>query len=234
MAQQPQRRHNRGPRKVGVWDNFVALTIGNVFTFVMWCFAAIFISILIEWVGMALWWSPLHSREMLRAELSYLNGFGQNLVTGIYPGELAERFLRHTHNLMESLHIPQWGDSLRRSGNALGAVLGYGVESAVNTVFLFACRLAVCVSAATGFLLIALLAAIDGLTERDIRKACGGNESAMRYHHAKRFIFPSIALAFGFYLTVPFTVHPALVFLPIMLTTGLTIYVATSTFKKFL
>ena len=58
----------------------------------MWCFAAIFISILIEWVGMALWWSPLHSREMLRAELSYLNGFGQNLVTGIYPGELAERF----------------------------------------------------------------------------------------------------------------------------------------------
>ena len=38
------------------------------------------------------------------------------------------------------------------------------------------------------FLLIALLAAIDGLTERDIRKACGGNESAMRYHRKTLYI----------------------------------------------
>lgn len=230
----PQRRHQHVRRKVGVWDNFVALTIGNIFTFILWCCAAIFISIVIEWVGMSLWWSPLHSREMLHAEMNYLNGFGQNLITGIYPGELAERFLSHTQDFMESLHIPKWAISLRRSGNAIAALIGYGIESAVNTVFLFACRLAVCVSAATGFLLIALLAAIDGLTERDIRKACGGNESAMRYHHAKRFIFPSIALAFGFYLTVPFTVHPALVFLPVMLLTGFTIYVTASTFKKFL
>ena len=78
------------------------------------------------------------------------------------------------------------------------------------------------------------MALIDGLTEREIRKACGGNESAMRYHHAKRLIFPSVALAFGFYLTVPFTVHPALVFLPIMLLTGFSVYVTASTFKKFL
>jgi integrating conjugative element membrane protein (TIGR03747 family) len=228
------KRHTPRRRNIGVWDKFVGLTIGNAITFIVWCCAAIFISIVIEWIGMIFWWSPMHSREMLHAELSFLNSFGKNLITGVYPAELAITFIRVAQENIQAMQLDAGANKLKSSANAILVILGYAAESAINTIFIFFCRLAVCVSAASGFVLIALVALIDGLTERDIRKACGGNESAMRYHHAKRFIFPSVALAFGFYLTVPFTVHPALVFLPIMMVTGFTIYVASSTFKKYL
>lgn len=228
------RRHAPRRKKIGVWDSFVGLTLGNIFTFIMWCIAAIAISIIIEWVGMIFWWSPNHSKEMLLTELQYLSSFGRNYLTGLYPGDLAIGYLGEAKTTINSLGLAEWSKKLQASTNPLFVAMGWGVESAINTIFIFFCRLAVCTSAAAGYVLVALVALIDGLTERDIRKACGGNESAMRYHHAKRFIFPSVALAFGFYLTVPFTVHPAIVFLPIMLVTGFTIYVASSTFKKFL
>ncbi len=228
------RRHQHRPRKVGVWDSFVKMTLGNVFTFIGWCFVAILISIVIEWVGMIFWWSPDHSQHMLIEELGFLSSFSRNLITGVYPGELAKEFIGTTQSALDYFSLPAWADGLKRSGTGVASVIGYGMESAINTILIFVCRLAICVSALTGYVLVAIVALIDGLTERDIRKACGGNESAMRYHHAKRLIFPSIALSFGFYLTVPVTVHPAWVFLPIMLVTGFSIYVTSSTFKKFL
>lgn len=234
MTEQVQRRHHRH-RKVGVWDAFVKLTIGNVFTFIGWCIVAIGISILIEWGGMmAAWWAPNHSKIMLDDELSFLAAFPRNFITGLYPGDIAVTFINGTQDFLHKLTLPAWADGFKRAGNGFAQLIGYGLESAINTVIIFMCRLAICVSAITGFILIGLVALIDGLTERDIRKMCGGNESAMRYHHAKRFIFPSVALAFGFYLTLPITIHPAFVFLPIMLVTGLLIYTTASTFKKFL
>jgi integrating conjugative element membrane protein (TIGR03747 family) len=226
-------RHPRH-RKAGVWEHFVALTLGNFFTFIWWSISAVFISILIEWVGMYFWWDHTHSKIMLEEELKYLSSFNRNLLTGLYPGEIADIFMGHTQHWMEVTHLQAISEGFTRSSSWVFSIIGYGLASAIDTVFIFAVRLAVCVSAITGFVLVAIVALVDGLTERDIRKACGGNESAMRYHHAKRLIFPSIALSFGFYLTLPITIHPALVFLPIMAVMGFAIYVTASTFKKFL
>ncbi|MBK8187779.1 MAG: DUF4400 domain-containing protein [Cellvibrio sp.] len=77
----------------------------------------------------------------------------------------------------------------------------YGLESLLNTLFIFTVRLSICVSAVTGFALVGLVAFIDGLVERDIRRACGAMESAFVYHRAKRAVVPLIYLSFGGYLT---------------------------------
>ena len=39
-----------------LWD----MSIGNAFRFVGWSILAVFVSILIEWIGMAFWWDLDH------------------------------------------------------------------------------------------------------------------------------------------------------------------------------
>lgn len=235
MTVQQQDRKPPPKPKVGEWGWLFEITIVNAFRFIGWSLIAIGVSILVEWIGMIKLWGPEHSREVLELEMTYLSAFNRNMITGVYPTDLASLFVGVAVKIVSFLHLREL-NALLAEGVVSGVkqLVIYGVDSVINVIFIFAVRLAICVSAITGFVLVGLVAFVDGLVERDIRKACGGLESAMLYHRAKRLIKPVLIIGFGFYLTAPFTIHPTVMFLPLMALFALVLFIAAKTFKKFL
>ena len=103
----------------------------------------------------------------------------------------------------------------------------------LNILLLLLVRLSIVACALPAFFLIALVAFVDGLTERDIRRWCGGLESSWIYHFAKPWIIPVFIFGAAIYLTLPVSVNPVLVFAPAMAVTGLAVYIASSKFKLY-
>lgn len=95
-------------------------------------------------------------------------------------------------------------------------------------------RVSVLVSYVPVLLILASLAAIDGLVQRAIRRYRGGRESATIYHTAKRLLRPFTAWSCLVYVCVPTLVNPLTVYLPLVLVIPPTVYLATSRFKKYL
>jgi integrating conjugative element membrane protein (TIGR03747 family) len=222
-------KHHKDP-----WDWFFAITLGIGIRFLCWLLSAIFIAVLIEWVGMMYLWGPRHSQEILHTEIQYLGSFNQNLLTGLYPSDIAGAMVDWVDKGIVFFRLREISASLASSThNSMSVFASYGVEAFINTLFIFSVRLAVCVSALSGFALVCLVAFIDGLVERDIRRACGGTESAMIYHNTKRLVKPAIMLSFGIYMTSPFSIHPTIIFLPIMALVGISIFFAAKYFKKY-
>ena len=223
------------PKRPGIWGWLFGSTVGNVFKLGWWSLLAIGASVLIEWAGMIWLWGPNHSKEMLTQELTYLGTYNKNLMTGFYPSDLGIQFVGVANTIVSFLKLRELSNHLA-DGVISGAtqIAIYGIDALVNTIFIFAVRSAICVSALTGFVLVGLVAFVDGLVERDIRRACGGIESAMLYHRAKRLLVPILFLSFGGYLTAPISIHPSLVFLPVMALFAFSLFVTAKTFKKFL
>ncbi|WP_331351272.1 DUF4400 domain-containing protein [Cellvibrio sp. UBA7671] len=223
------------PKRPGIWGWLFGSTVGNVFKLGWWSLLAIGASVLIEWAGMIWLWGPNHSKEMLTQELTYLGAYNKNLITGFYPSDLGIQFVGVANTIVSFLKLRELSNHLA-DGVISGAtqIAIYGIDALVNTIFIFAVRSAICVSALTGFVLVGLVAFVDGLVERDIRRACGGIESAMLYHRAKRLLVPILFLSFGGYLTAPISIHPSLVFLPVMALFAFSLFVTAKTFKKFL
>ena len=62
--------------------------------------------------------------------------------------------------------------------------------------------------------LIYLVAVADGLTQRAIRRACGGRESGSLYHRAKHLQVALLAVSVGLCLLMPMSVDPRWVGVP--------------------
>ena len=84
------------------------------------------------------------------------------------------------------------------------------------------------------FVLFTLVALVDGLVRRDLRRWGGGRESSFVYHYAKQSVLPLVALAWVIYLSLPFSVHPSFVVLPFAALFGLSASIMAGTFKKYL
>ena len=65
----------------------------------------------------------------------------------------------------------------------------------------FAVRLAILTLATPVFGLFALVALVDGLVRRDLRRWGGGRESSFVYHYAKKASIPLIIIAWVLYLS---------------------------------
>ena len=98
----------------------------------------------------------------------------------------------------------------------------------------FSVRLAILTLAMPIFLLFSLVALVDGLVQRDLRRWGGGRESSFVYHYAKKAALPLVVLSWVIYLALPFSVHPTFVVLPFATLFALTVAVTASTFKKYL
>jgi integrating conjugative element membrane protein (TIGR03747 family) len=220
--------------KRGGFNWLIGIVFGRLFEFISWSFVAVIIAIGIEWVGMIFWWDGNHSTVILQTEMAYLNGFNRNLILNIYPGDLADLMINEFNTFISWAGISAIAHEFSTSGSSVINTIGLGAQSAINVIFLFCVRLAICISAISGFILIGALAFMDGLTEREIRKNSGGHESALLYHHAKRWLSPSIFMSLGFYLTMPISIHPTLIFLPAMTITGMIVFITASKFKKYL
>jgi integrating conjugative element membrane protein (TIGR03747 family) len=98
----------------------------------------------------------------------------------------------------------------------------------------FSVRLAILALATPVFLLFSLVALVDGLVKRDLRRWGGGRESSFLYHWAKRSALPLLVLTWVVYLALPFSLHPSFVVLPFAILFALSVEVTASTFKKYL
>ena len=191
---------------------------------------AIVFSILIEWIGLLFWWEADHAQKMLQAEVNYLSQFDRNGLLSMHPATLAQTFIQSLHGFYAWLHLPNWLPWFKQNV----FVLYVAITSAIDVTYMMCIRLVTVIFTLPAFVMWFIVAATDGLTERDIRKYEGGIESSFIYHKVKPWIFPAIALSAGLYLTLPFSMNPALFFLIPQLILFTATYWTTATFKKFL
>ncbi len=239
---QPVPRH---PAQRGLLSYCLSAIARTVF----WLLMALVFSVIVEWIGMVFWWPEdgiEHSRAMLARELDYLNRDFRNSVLTSDPVEFAGRLVDAVHYwLFEWTGFAEWVAWFERVARPGESAFEIGLRRAYDTIsdFLlaamimtqvFAVRLAMLALAMPIFLLLALVALVDGLVQRDLRRWGGGRESAFVYHHAKPAVGPLLVLPWILYLGLPFSLHPNFLILPFAALFGLGIAVTTGTFKKYL
>ena len=214
-----------------------------------WLLVSLVFSVVIEWIGMLWWWEEpglQHSRQMLGQELHYLDeDFKRSLLTSDplrFAVDISDRFYRVLFELTGLVEFIEWvtlvpgtddhglRTTLHRSYHSVAPF----VLAAMQITQVFAVRLAILLLATPVFSLFALVALVDGLVRRDLRRWGGGRESSFVYHYAKRAALPLIVIAWVLYLSLPFSLHPSWVILPFATGFGFMVTVTASTFKKYL
>ncbi len=237
------------PRRRVVQEGLITKSLTAMAKVIQWLLLSLVFSIIIEWIGMVMWWPDEgldHSRTMLASEISYLdNDFRHSVVTSD-PAQFAKRFADNTYHYL--FEITRFVDFIRWISPP-PTVNEQGLRPKLHKIFnpiaefviammqvtqVFSVRLAILTLAMPIFLLFSLVALVDGLVQRDLRRWGGGRESSFVYHYAKKAALPLVVLAWVTYLSLPFSLHPTFVVLPFATLFALTVAVTASTFKKYL
>jgi len=237
------------PRRQVVQQGLLSKSLSAAAKLVLWLLFSLLFSILIEWAGMVLWWPDEgldHSRTMLVTEISYLDtDFRRSVVTSD-PAQFAKRVADNTyHYLFEVtrfVDLIQWvsrpptphEEGVRLTLHKIYQSLAGFIIAMMQVTQVFSVRLAILTLAMPIFLLFSLVALVDGLVQRDLRRWGGGRESSFVYHYAKKAALPLVVLSWVIYLALPFSLHPTFVVLPFATLFALTVTVTASTFKKYL
>lgn len=83
-------------------------------------------------------------------------------------------------------------------------------------------------------LLFGVMALVDGLVRRDLRRWGAGRKSSFIYHWSKRSALPLLVTAWVICLALPFSLHPSWVILPFATLFAISIVITASAFKKYL
>jgi integrating conjugative element membrane protein (TIGR03747 family) len=108
------------------------------------------------------------------------------------------------------------------------------IEVAMIGTQLLGVRLATLGMMAPLLMLVYLVAATDGLTQRAIRRACGGRESASIYHRAKHLQVMLLAMGGVLVLIQPVSIDPRLVAEPVTFLVGILARLQWACYKKHL
>lgn len=209
-------------------------------------------SVLVEWTGMALgMWEEhgaLHSETMYRTEYNYIR---QDLANGLFRGGtlgLVDHAVGWAHDVVTpspggyasqvaswmvspivptDWHIVEWGKKVTES------FMAYFL-AARNIALVYVLRLTIILLSLPLFIVIIHAAFIDGLTQRERRKAGGGIESGFVYHHLKRLRGIVLLFPLVIYLASPVSTHPNVALLPIAFVLWFLNYVFVAKFKKHL
>jgi integrating conjugative element membrane protein (TIGR03747 family) len=227
--------------------------LGSLLAFVakavQWLLLALVCAVVLEWVGMTWWWRAdgvQHSRRMLELERANLgteipqHHFSKEPVR--FALEVGHRFSHVVFTLTKLNDVVDWATTPPPSDEARPKKairgLAFGISryliAAEQTLQVFGIRLAILVLATPVFGLCGVVAIVDGLVRRDLRRWSGGRESGFIYHWAKRVALPLAVAVWLIYLAVPVSVHPSLIILPFATLLSLAITVAVGTFKKYL
>lgn len=227
--------------------------IGGLFVLaskaVQWLLLALVCAVLLEWIGMIWWWPAAgvqHSRRMLEVEQAHLGTeFPRHLVS-TEPVKFANDFghrLSHVAFASTRLNdVIEWATTTPAADEArlkkMIRRVTYGISryliAGEQILQVFGTRLAILVLATPVFGLCGLVAFVDGLVRRDIRRWGGGRESGFVYHWAKRVALPVAVAVWLIYLVVPVSVQPSLVILPFAALLSFAVTAAIGTFKKYL
>lgn len=240
---QQQNVREKGPivRLISIPFAFLGLLIGSLF-----------ISILIEWIGLCFYWRDQgwhHAQEMLNNELRWISkGFAQSLLVD-NPGHTAKRIIDTAYVwTFERTGLIEWinysaaqsrlnADQPEGVHRYLGILYvhieDYGL-AAVYTVLTFLARVLILTLSVPLFLMASFTGMVDGLVRRDLRRFGAGRESGFVYHRAKMLIVPLAVAPWVLYLALPVSVSPLLVLLPCAVGLGLVVSITVGSFKKYL
>ena len=205
------------PRRRVVQEGLISKSLTAIAKIIQWLLLSLLFSIIIEWAGMVLWWPDEgldHSRTMLASEISYLdNDFRRSVVTSD-PAQFAKRFADNTyHYLFEVTRFVdfiRWvspppttsEQGLRPKLHKIFNPIAEFVIAMMQVTQVFSVRLAILSLATPVFLLFSLVALVDGLVQRDLRRWGGGRESSFVYHYAKKTVLPLVVITWVTYLAL--------------------------------
>lgn len=228
------------PRKE---PGLIGKTISGTVALAVWLILSLLISIVIEWIGMVWFWPEQgvgHAESVLKADQAYLNH------------QLYEHSLKAKHDvILQTQAAVAWVErqswlkswvphDADQTHGVVGSWLGQGyrkslpyLEAATIVTQTFVIRLALILFSLPVFLLAAMVGAVDGLVERDLRRWGGGRESSNVFNLAKRSVVPAFVGACVIYISLPFSINPALVLLPFALLLGLAVRISFERLKKY-
>lgn len=99
---------------------------------------------------------------------------------------------------------------------------------------IFLIRVVLVLSAIPLFLILGLIGLVDGLSQREIRRAELGRESSYIFHMLRKWIFKIIILLMFGWLVLPVVPSPQMVFIPLSVLFGIMISMTSQRFKKYL
>ncbi len=205
---------------------------------------AALISILIEWIGMHLWWpdQPDHAKQMLTAELHFLDQDIETSVFGLAPALIIKTAVSSAwHITFHSsfvITIQQWIHTPSRfsAANTFKKVLAathHHTAAAGWIVLTLVLRATLFLLSMPLFFLCGFLGAIDGLIERELRRAEGDVEHSKLFSLFHSHLGLSFIMAWVIYLGWPFPISPTWPLTFFAVTFGAVVYGATATYKKF-
>ncbi|EGT3611398.1 TIGR03747 family integrating conjugative element membrane protein [Morganella morganii] len=212
-----------------------------------------FFSLVIEWGGIAFFWpseGAEHSRQVMLTESGYLSEeFTRSLLMSnpaqwlAHSIEQGYQWLFVDSGLMATLQNAYQTQSV--SGNAVARELNSWsgwllfelrdyLLATVYVTLIFFIRVTILVLSIPLFILVLLVAMVEGLGRRDLRRYGAGYESSFVYHHAKQFVKPAFFVPCLFYLSWPSEIYPNLLLLPAAILLGVAVSVTMASFKKYL
>ncbi|MDC9606912.1 TIGR03747 family integrating conjugative element membrane protein [Xenorhabdus griffiniae] len=242
-SSQPPRQHGLLYRVLWAWPWQL---IG--FIVMSWLF-----SLLLEYLGMTFFWpeqGASHSQTMMKTELQFLSTeLTQSLLLS-NPAQTVSDWLTQAYQwiFVDSGFMP-WiqgqrhyqlnsrNDFLREFNAVLHGISEHLREYCLATVFITMVtliRLAILVLSIPLFVMVILVALVDGLGRRDLRRYGAGYESSFVYHHAKRGIKPACTIPCVLYLSWPDVVYPTMILLPAALLLGMAVMITAAMFKKYI
>ena len=233
--------------------SFVSSLVTLPFRFFGVLCGSLLLCILIEWIGMHLFWPDQgwrHAQAMVSYELDQLSTYFTRSVVVQEPGRTAHRLVEGAYEwvfiktgLLEWVQNASTRVRAESQGTArdfryyVGRFYAFSESyliAAAYTVLVFLVRLLVLCLMLPLFLMAAFTGLVDGLVRRDIRRFGAGRASGFVYHRAKAALVPLVVLPWAIYLALPISVSPILILLPSAVLLGLVVDIAAGSFKKYL
>ncbi|HAN6049449.1 TPA: TIGR03747 family integrating conjugative element membrane protein [Escherichia coli] len=214
--------------------------------------SSLLLSLLIEYAGMTFFWSEegaAHSRAVMNTELGWLSTeFTRSLLLSA-PAETVPAWISAAYQwlfvdsgMQTWLHAQQAGTAAGRSvsefSSELSQWLAYHLHdyllATVYVTVVTMVRVVILVLSVPLFVMVVLVAVVEGLGRRDLRRYGAAYESSFVYHHAKKSVRPAIYVPCIIYLSWPGAVYPNLMIWPAAMLLGLAVTVTVASFKKYL
>jgi len=237
------------PRRTAVRQGLLTRGLATISQAILWLLFSLLFSIIVEWVGMVFWWPEQgldHSRTMLSNEISYLDtDFRRSVVTSDlarFAKQVADGIYHYLFEVTRVVAFIHWvspplrqeEQGMRPTLHKIYRPLAEFVIAAMQVTQVFSVRLVILSLATPVFLLFSLVALVDGLVRRDLRRWGGGRESSFVYHYAKKAVLPLVVITWVTYLALPFSLHPTFIVIPFAALFAFAVVVAASTFKKYI
>lgn len=215
--------------------------------------SSLLLSLLMEYIGIAFFWpqaGAAHSEAVMNTELGWLS---TEFTRSLLLSEPSVTVVRWVSGACQWLFVDSgvigWvkqqylqqmrnDNELSRQMNSWsGWLAGYLHDYLMATLWVTATtliRVTILALSAPLFVMALLVALVEGLGRRDLRRYGAGYESSFVYHHAKRMVKPAAVFPVILYLSWPTAVYPNLLLLPAAILLGTVITVTAASFKKYL